>query len=230
MEGYKILNLTFSYEGQTQRLFPVVLMSEGERVLVDCGYPGFVELLENAMKEQGIEPETITKILLTHQDDDHMGSAAQWVAKYPHVQVLCGREEKPYIDGTRKSLRLCQAEELQEYLPQEQKAFGEAFCARIRAVCPVKVDQTFQDGDFFPWGGGGRIMATPGHTPGHISVYLSGEDTLICGDAAVAEGGELVVANPQFCLDRPRAEESLKKLRDMACRRYICYHGGMWSN
>ena len=50
---------------------------------------------------------------------------------------------------------------------------------------------------------------------------------LITGDAAVAEGGRLEVANPQFCLDPEQAERSLERLRGVPCARYICYHGGV---
>ena len=108
-----------------------------------------------------------------------------------------------------------------------QKAFGLQFCQRLRAVRPVKVDLEVEEGEWFPWAGGCRVLATPGHTPGHISLYLEQEQVLITGDAAVAEGGRLELANPQFCLDLEQAEHSLERLRNTPCTRYICYHGGV---
>ena len=70
-------------------------------------------------------------------------------------------------------------------------------------------------------------MATPGHTPGHISLYLPTLHAVITGDAAVVEAGELAVANPQFALDLPRAEASLARLLELPCDTYYCYHGGV---
>ena len=89
------------------------------------------------------------------------------------------------------------------------------------------MDLEVEEGDYFPWAGGCRILATPGHTPGHISLYLEKEHVLITGDAAVTEAGRLELANPQFCLDLEQAERSLKRLQSIPCARYICYHGGV---
>lgn len=131
--------------------------------------------------------------------------------------------------GEKRNLRLRQAEEFQERLPEEEKEFGLRFCERLQQVRPVSVDLLLHEGDHFDWGGGCKIVCTPGHTPGHISLLLSEARTLITGDAAVAEQGELLLANPQFCLDAEEADRSLELLKGMQCRRYICYHSGIFS-
>lgn len=46
-----------------------------------------------------------------------------------------------------------------------------------------------------------NICFTPGHTPGHISLYFLQSKTLVAGDAVVIENGVLDIANPQFALD-----------------------------
>ena len=227
MERYRILPITECYGGMEHRLYPVVLFGPEDAVLVDCGYPGCSTVLEGALAEAGIRPEQLTKLLLTHQDDDHMGAAFELVQKYPQIRVVASRTERPYLTGEKKNLRLAQAEQLQEHLPEEQKAFGLQFCERLRAVRPVKMDLEVEGGDWFPWAGGCRVLATPGHTPGHISLYLEQEKVLITGDAAVAERGRLELANPQFCLDLEQAEHSLERLRNTPCTRYICCHGGV---
>lgn len=165
--------------------------------------------------------------MLTHQDDDHMGAAAALKAKYPALQVLASPEEAPYIEGRKKNLRLQQAEALQDLLPEERKTRGERFCRRLRLLQGVPVDGLIREGDIFDWGGGCRVLATPGHTPGHLSLVFSHEEFCVTGDAAVLESNGLSVANPGFCLDLKEAERSLRRLQDLPCARYICYHGGI---
>ena len=229
MGHYKVLDIPFEYQGMTNHIYPVLLLGGTDVVLVDCGYPGFMGLIEAALKEHGLSVSDLTMIVLTHQDDDHMGAAYEIISKYPHIQIAASAEEAPYISGGKKNLRLQQAEELQERLPEEEKEFGLRFCERLRQVRPVPVDIVLQEGDRFDWGGGCEIIRTPGHTPGHISLLLSEAQALITGDAAVADQGRLVLANPQFCLDTEEADRSLKRLKGMKCKRYICYHSGIFS-
>lgn len=224
---YAVLDFAYRYGGMEEHVYPVLLFGERDTVLVDCGYPGSSGLLERELARHGIRPEAITKLLLTHQDDDHIGAAAEIKEKYPGIQILASREEGPYISGERKSLRLQQAEELQKELPEEQKAFGIQFCNRLRAVKPVPLDGVVLPGDLFDWGGGCEIVGTPGHTPGHISIRAFHNDFMITGDAAVVEGRRLALANPGYCLDLDRAQRSLERLIQYHCRRYICYHGGI---
>ncbi len=56
--------------------------------LVDCGYPGSLGLLEIQLERHNIRPESITTLVLTHQNDDHIGAAAEIKGKYPVIQVL----------------------------------------------------------------------------------------------------------------------------------------------
>ncbi|EIW20997.1 MULTISPECIES: MBL fold metallo-hydrolase [Pelosinus] len=80
----------------------------------------------------------------------------------------------------------------------------------------------------FPCCGGIEIVATPGHMPGHISIYLEENKTLITGDALVLENGELIGANPQHTLDMATAKKSIKKLLNYEIDRLICYHGSIY--
>ena len=223
-----MLDLAYPWNETVQYLHPVLLRGEGDLVLVDCGYPGSLEALEAELSAQNTSLSQVSKLVLTHQDDDHMGAAAELKERYPALQILASETEAPYISGARKNLRLQQAEELQAHLPEEQKEFGRQFCARLRRVRPVPVDRTFRPGDRFDWGGGCEILGTPGHTPGHISIRALSGEYLIAGDAAVVEDGALAVANPEFCLDLEEAVRSLERRKAYSCRHYLCFHGGAW--
>ena len=228
-KSYWLLDLAYPWNGTVQHLHPVLLPGDTDTVLVDCGYPGSLELLEADLSARGASLAQVTKLVLTHQDDDHMGAAAELKGRYPALQILASETEAPYISGERKNLRLRQAEEMQEQLPEDQKEFGLQFCRRLRRVPPVAVDRPLHPGEQFGWGGGCEILGTPGHTPGHISIRAQNGEYLIAGDAAVVEDGALAVANPEFCLDLNEAVRSLERLRAASCRRYLCFHGGAWT-
>ena len=170
MERYRILPITECYGGMEHRLYPGVLVGPEDAVLGDCGYPGCSAALEEALIKAGVWPEQLTKLLLTHQDDDHMGAAFELVQKYPQIQIAASRTERPYLTGEKKNLRLAQAEQLQEHLPEEQKAFGLQFCEQLRAVRPVKVDLEVEEGDRRPARSGGE--AAPGSNLERMRKYL----------------------------------------------------------
>jgi glyoxylase-like metal-dependent hydrolase (beta-lactamase superfamily II) len=75
---------------------------------------------------------------------------------------------------------------------------------------------------------GVRVIYTPGHTPGHISLLMENEKVFFAGDALAVENGKLVVANPQFTLDMEETRRSLEKIRNLEIETLICYHGNVY--
>jgi glyoxylase-like metal-dependent hydrolase (beta-lactamase superfamily II) len=73
------------------------------------------------------------------------------------------------------------------------------------------------------------VIFTPGHTPGHISLYLEKSKVLIAGDALTAQGGYLNSPNPSLTLDTHTAIRSVRRLVDLDIDTIICYHGGVVS-
>ncbi len=222
------LTIPMSFFGIEETIHPTLLWDGTNAVLVDCGYAGSLPLIEVELGRIGIPGNKITTVVLTHQDHDHMGAAADFKDKYPSITVIASKTEEPYIAGKKKSLRLLQAEALQQQLPPEQQGFGEAFCAMLRRVRPVPVDVVVEDGDQFDWCGGCQIIATPGHTPGHVSLYLPTLGALIAGDAIALEDNAPTIANPQFTLDVEAAHASMNKLLLLPADRIDCYHGGKY--
>lgn len=230
MEKIIVLDVKFKFGDTEDVIHPVILFDDTEMVLIDCGYTGFISNIETAIRDKGLDCNKLTKIVITHHDHDHMGALAALVKKYPNIQVVAGEAEAPYITGEKKSLRLEQAENMQKYLPEDQKEFGTMFCEILRKVEPAKVDIIVKEGDIFPWCGGCEMIETPGHTPGHISLYVKDKKTMITGDAAVLENDRLEIANPQFTIDMPKAEKSLLKIRGYDVDTFICYHGGVYKS
>jgi glyoxylase-like metal-dependent hydrolase (beta-lactamase superfamily II) len=225
MNKLTILEINFN----SSSIFPAIISDEQEMVLIDCGYSGFLPLLKDAAEKEGLEFNKLTKVIITHHDFDHMGALAQIKKEYPNIKILASVEEEKYISGKEKSLRLQQAEALYDQLPESEKENARNFHKMLESVENIKVDLGLQDKQFLDWCGGIEVITTPGHMPGHISIYLKETKTLIAGDALVVENGELMIANPQYTLDMQKAKESIRKLLSYKIEKILCYHGGIYS-
>ena len=196
-------------------------------VLVDAGFPDQLQQIREAMNNAGVPFDKLDKVIITHQDIDHIGSLPDILRESPHkVEVLSHEEEMP-IEG-RKPLIKMNRERLLKMLvslPEEQRQRMEALFAD-----PPKasVDTAVADKEVLPYCGGITVIFTPGHTPGHICLYLNQTKILISGDALVAVDGELCGPNPRATYDMDAALKSLKKLTQYDIETVICYHGGIY--
>lgn len=100
--------------------------------------------------------------------------------------------------------------------------------ALLAAPPRVLVDGTLEDGQVLPVHGGVQVVYTPGHTPGHISLYVPDERLLIAADMLRVEDGQLLGPNAANTPDMAQAEESLAKLAVLDIEYVLCYHGGLW--
>src|SRR5918995_4063027 len=95
---------------------------------------------------------------------------------------------------------------------------GAADIAQIKAPRAIKAvddnDEVF----------GLRVIATPGHTPGHICVFDPAGSLLILGDA-MNNIDKLTGPNPQYTADMAQAHQSVKKLAKLTFERAVFGHG-----
>ncbi|MBX0326306.1 MBL fold metallo-hydrolase [Oscillochloris sp. ZM17-4] len=187
--------------------------------LVDTGVPGQVGAITAALSELGIGLADLRRIIITHQDYDHVGSLHD-LAQASGASVMAYALEAPFISGERPP----------RFATPESLAARPDMRAAAEAFIPTPVDELLQDGARLDLAGGVRVVATPGHTPGHISLYLERTKTLITGDALRAEGGRLLGPNPQFTPDMAGAAQSALALAALDVTTIICYHGGLVSD
>lgn len=229
MHKLDVLEIRFKNNDAEEVIYPVVLSDDDETILIDCGYPHFLPLIKEAFERKKLDMNQLTKVIITHHDFDHIGSLAQLKREYPHVKILASVHEVKYITGEEKSLRLQQAEAIYHKLPKEERGQAKLFHSMLESIESASVDIELRDRDCFPWCGGIEVIETPGHMPGHISIYMKDLKTLISGDALVVEGGSIGIANPQYILDMNQAKNSIKKLLNYNMDAIICYHGGIYT-
>ena len=222
------LLVSFSFGGSEHAIYPTAIISGNEVILVDACYPNQLELLIDAAGRAGVALSELSKVVITHHDYDHMGSLAALKRNYPQVAVVTSAADANYVSGKQRSLRLQQAESIFSSIPDTDKPQALAFQQMLESIESVDVDVAVADGDCVDALGDVVTVETPGHMPGHISLYVKSCKTLIAGDALVVEGGQLAIANPQFTLSMEQAKESLCRLLQLDVDTVVCYHGGVF--
>ncbi|GAB2550985.1 MBL fold metallo-hydrolase [Gracilibacillus alcaliphilus] len=223
------LPIVFDFNGQKNYIYPSLIVSDHELTLVDTGYPHFLPDIEEEIAKKGYDIRDVSNIIITHYDDDHIGSLSDFKTKYPWIHIIASEVESAYISGEKKAERLVQAEAMLARMSAEEKVFGSWFVQQLKALQHVPIDQKVNDGEMI-LDNQCQIIATPGHTSGHISLYFPNLQSVITGDAAVNEGGKLAIANPGFCLDIEKAQQSLAKINERNAAYYYCYHGGRYTH
>jgi glyoxylase-like metal-dependent hydrolase (beta-lactamase superfamily II) len=194
----------------------LILDEENGNTLVDAGLPDQAETIGTALVEAGTWVRDLRRIIFTHQDLDHVGSGAALV-RQSGARVLAHPADAPHIDG---SLRLLKpSTEMLERRPQMRED--------LERLEPIRVEEHLDDGERLDLAGGTRVIFTPGHTPGHVSLYLERPKVLVAGDALTAEGGHLNGPNPPFTLDVSEAARSVSRLAELEVETIVCYHGGV---
>jgi glyoxylase-like metal-dependent hydrolase (beta-lactamase superfamily II) len=225
MELY-ILEIAHQLNGKKEAIYPVVLKGKNETLLVDCGFPGFTPKIETALQLQGLSLENFTGIIITHYDIDHIGSLAEIKTRYPYLKVYASALDEKSINGTEKPYRLLQVLKIYDSLPDAQKARMQHFISLFEKISPVDVDYAFSKDEEPSFLEDIQIIDTPGHLPGHISIYLKQSKILIAADALTVEDGELAILNPNSAYDLQKAVESVKKINRLDIDKIVSYHGG----
>jgi glyoxylase-like metal-dependent hydrolase (beta-lactamase superfamily II) len=200
---------------------------DGEWVLVDTGVATSDDNIINASEELFGKSKPAA-IVLTHGHFDHVG-AVKTLSDYWDVPVYAHELEIPYLTG--KS----------DYPPPDPTVGG----GLMAAVSPLyprtainlgnRIKQLPSDGSIPPmpeW----RYIHTPGHTPGHISLFRDSDKVLIAGDAITTVKQESAMAvmmqekelhgpPAYFTTDWDKARESVRKLEALKPSLVITGHG-----
>lgn len=160
-----------------------------------------------AMKKLGLPLESITTILLTHWHNDHT-AGTKAIKDATQAKVHCHSADVPNMEHSlvKNPLHKRMADLVPELGPLV------LFKGLIGEMVPraVKVDQLINDGDIIH--DSFEVIATPGHTSGHVSFYDRVSKTLFAGDALACIRGKLRFMARPVTPDLPAARQSMKKV------------------
>jgi glyoxylase-like metal-dependent hydrolase (beta-lactamase superfamily II) len=170
------LKTAFLPPDQIRIPFCVLLVRMGaELVLVDSGSGALFGPIAGRLPAQlaaaGVKPEQITAVILTHAHGDHMGGLLDPASKSPvfkNARHFIHRSEYDFWTGSSPDLSGLN-------MPDADK---QGFIASAKThLAAIKFDQIKAGEKLLD---GLEIIATPGHTPGHISLlFSSGNDQLL---------------------------------------------------
>jgi len=173
-----------------------------EPMLVDTCLPGKGPKILAELAVLGVKAQEIKHILLTHYDIDHIGSAA-FLQRATGAVVWAPAQDIPYILGEKSR-------------PGIKKYLGFFMRAQLpRNIQPYPPSNRL---------GELEVIATPGHTPGHVSFLY--QDVFFAGDMVATSRGQINPPPAVMTWNMPLALQSIEKVKSLAFR-WVCPAHGM---
>ena len=105
-DGIEMLELPMNLMGRESTIYPTLLWDDDTVVIVDAGIPNSLHQIKKAMEEVNVPFGMLNKIIVTHQDIDHIGGINEIKDELPDLEVFAHEDDKPYIQGEKKLVRL----------------------------------------------------------------------------------------------------------------------------
>jgi glyoxylase-like metal-dependent hydrolase (beta-lactamase superfamily II) len=194
-------------------------------IAIDTGNPKKGKEFLKGLEEASIKPEEVNLIVLTHGHFDHIGSTAE-IKELTGAKVAMHQNEQAWLEKGLKPM------------PPGVTRWGKFLSGFITAVMipfvhipPTEVDLVLSDEglSLTEYGVAGKIMYTPGHSSGSVSVLLDSGEAFV-GDLAMNKlpmrrGPGL----PVFAEDWAKVQESWKMLLEQGIQTVYPAHGEPFS-
>jgi glyoxylase-like metal-dependent hydrolase (beta-lactamase superfamily II) len=187
----------------------LLLENDDGWTLVDTGTTNSVGRIRDAIVALGSGPGDLKRIFLTHQHDDHTGGLRGLLEWAPNAEVGASPHEAEVISGRR-----------------EKDPFANTVLRRLTRnvkLPTAPVGKVLREGDLVS---GFRIIATPGHTRGHVSLLRVGDGLLFTADAFGCLPRKIRIGvRKAICNDPAQAKRSAEKLLAEDFSSVIFAHG-----
>jgi glyoxylase-like metal-dependent hydrolase (beta-lactamase superfamily II) len=191
---------------------------KGEKnILIDTGYPGDASRILKELSANSVSPHDVNMILITHSHHDHFGSALE-LRERTGAKIAVHRLEV-------EALGLGMNKDLSPYGIKGR--FARIFSSEKPKTAGIVPDIIIeQDMSLEEFGVKGKVISTPGHTSGSVSVILDN------GEAIVADlmMGQFIIrgapAYPFYVYDISELRQSIKKVIALRPTKIYVSHGG----
>ncbi|MDX2510563.1 MAG: MBL fold metallo-hydrolase [Desulfobacterales bacterium] len=186
--------LPINEKKKVDRIVYSYIVTGKELCLIDTGTVGGEHYIVSALSEMGFSVKDIKLVINTHEHPDHVGGNT-FFKENARPRFACHADAARWIESLGIQFK-------------ERPVHG----FYSLAGQSIQVDQKLQDGDEIDLGGGTslKVIFTPGHSPGSISLFCPQDGSLIVGDAIQPVDG-LPLYN-----DLARTRESLKRLMNLS--------------
>jgi len=185
-------------------------------ILIDCGPPNKLGNFIKSMKRASVDPKQIKLIINTHGHYDHIGST-KVIKEATGAPIAMHEPDKEW-----------QEKSIMPLIPGVTiwgKVLSQLTSKSHIAETQVDIKLSNEDFSLAPYGIPGKVIYTPGHTMGSVSVLLETGDAFI-GDLAMS--GLPLRLNPGlpiFAEDIKRVKESIKLILEKGAKTFYPGHG-----
>jgi glyoxylase-like metal-dependent hydrolase (beta-lactamase superfamily II) len=225
---FKVTEGVWGLKDYFVNLYMIQNQSDQKWVLLDAGLKtsaSKIKKMAGKLFGEGSRPQAI---ILTHGHFDHVGSLKQLAEEWD-VKVYAHELELPYLSGRAS------------YPPADPMVGGGmmAWMSDLYPTSPIDVSQRLEQlpqDRSLPGLTDWKYIHTPGHAPGHISLWREQDKTLIAGDAFVTTKAESAIAiiKQEECISGPpmyltydwsASGESVRMLADLKPKVVATGHG-----
>lgn len=196
-----------------------VLMDADGLTIIDAGLPRSEKKILAYVASLGRTPQDVKRIIITHADLDHYGGLAA-LQRATGARTYASQIEADAM-AQGKSSREIKASGF-----SLQRILFAALSPFVKAA-PVRIDEILKEGQTLPALGGLQVLETPGHTPGHLSLYASQAGVLFCGDSIVSDDKGLHGSRPGITWNESSARESERKQAGLGAQIVCSGHGSV---
>ncbi len=195
---------------------------EGGTVLVDTGMRGSEDAIIEKLLKEGIAPEEIKLILITHAHADHFGSAAALRERTGAPVAMHKADAGTLEDGNAPMPHAF------GILGTVMKTFITLVSAfsRNNSESSIEPDIPFEGTlDLREYGVEGEVIETPGHSPGSVSVVLPNGDVIVGDLVRTGLLRRQKPAMPFVAWNKEQLYASIRRIADLHPRKVYHAHG-----